>query len=170
MAKSSAWTDWYSRNREGYLAEKRRRYRKSPKDRREAIQRATRSQDERGKYWGRLRPAIPPKTMEVEAGGKTSPRLMFSVAHLAQSLRRQPQIVRYWEEHGAIPPTPYRVARGGREYRFYTAEMVDAVVAAAGKSVNGGTLDSDTRVAMHNGIAEAWRHLGVPHREGGGRR
>lgn len=168
MAKSSAWADWYSRNREGYLAEKRRRYRKSPKEREEAIQRATRSQGERGRYWGRQRAAIPPKLMEIEAGGKALPRLMFSVAHLARVLRRQPQIVRYWEEKGAIPPTPYRVVRGGREYRFYTAEMVDAVAVAVKKGVNGGTLDSVTRGAMRNGIAEEWRRLGVLVREDGG--
>lgn len=166
MAKSSAWSDWYARNREDYLAEKRRRYQKSPKERRDAVQRATRSQEDRGQYWNRRKTAIPPKLMSVEVGGNVVPRLMFSVAHLARVLKRQPQLVRYWEEKGAIPPTPYRAVRRGREYRFYTAEMVDAVSGAVAKSVNGGPVDSETRGAMREAIAAEWRRLGVPARKG----
>jgi hypothetical protein len=164
MAKSRAWSDWYARNREAYLAEKRRRYHKSPTERREAIQRATRSQEERGRYWERQRWPTPPKTMEIEVGGKSQPRLMFSVSHLAHALERQPQIVRYWEEHGAIPPTPYRVVRGGREYRFYTADMIGSVADVVRKSVNGGGIDAKIREVMCEAIEAEWRRLGVPAR------
>lgn len=166
MAKSRAWADWYARNREKYLAEKRRRYRKDPKERKEAIQRATRSQEERGRYWERQRWPTPPKIMEISVGGELLPRLMFSVSHLARALSRQPQIVRYWEDHGAIPPTPYRVARGGREYRFYTSDMIEAVSVAVRKSVNGEAVDSETRKAMREHIEAEWRRLGVPARRG----
>lgn len=160
---NTRWTEWYSRNREGYLAARRKWYRKSAQDRQEANDRAQRSNERRGQYWKNHKWSQAPVLMEVQMGGKTRRVLMFPVAYLARALKRQTQIVRLWDERGVIPPTPYRVVRGTREYRLYSLGMLKATAeVVSGAKLNGGVVEPRMREEIARGVRAAWRKLGVP--------
>lgn len=179
--KPQAWKTWYAGNKDDYLERQREKYHSDPKFRAKAIKRASQSNDRRDEYWkksGFHRQAV---TMEIQIGGKKDVRQLFPISWVADAIGRQVQLLRHWERNGTLPQTPYRISRAGREYRFYTAEMMGAVknvvMAVVGEAGEVKKMGKQAKNKLADQIEATWAKLGVAltgrsrnGRETGGRR
>lgn len=80
---------------------------------------------------------------------------LYTVGALGTLLDRSVQSLNHWERDGLIPRTPYR---DGRQFRFYTLAMMQAVEEALGGRSKVFKVDPE----MAAKIAKRWKALGVP--------
>lgn len=159
------WKAWYAGNKDEYLERQREKYHSDPKFRDKAIKRASKSNDRRDEYWKKSEFHRQAVTMEIVVGGKKDVRQLFPISWVAHAVGRQVQLLRHWEKNGTLPQTPYRVRRSGREYRFYTAEMMgvvkNVVMAAIGEAGEVKKMGKQTKKKLADQIEAAWSKLGV---------
>ena len=159
------WKSWYIENRDSYLQRQREKYHSDPKFRAKAIKRASQSNGRRDEYWKKSEWHREPVTMEIMVGGKKVVRQIVPISWVADAVGRQVQLLRHWEKNGTLPPTPYRLRRSGREYRFYTAEMLgavrDAVMKVIGESGEVKKMGKQMKKKLADQIMAAWAKSGV---------
>lgn len=159
------WKSWYAGNKDEYLERQREKYHSDAKFRAKAIKRASKSNDSRDEYWKKSEFHRQSVTMEILVSGKKGVRQLFPISWVAHAVGRQVQLLRHWEKNGTLPPTPYRVRRSGREYRFYTAEMMgvvkDVVMAGIGEAGEVKKMGKQMKKKLANQIEAAWLKLGV---------
>lgn len=96
------------------------------------------------------------KWIEVSESKLGKRRLeLYTVGALATLLDRSVQSLNHWERDGLIPFTPYR---DGRQFRFYTLPMMQAVEEALGGRNKVFKVDPE----MSAKIVKRWKALGVP--------
>lgn len=159
------WKAWYVENRDDYLKRQREKYHADPKFRAKAIDRASKSNDRRDEYWKKSGWHREPVTMEILMGGKKVVRQIVPISWVADAVGRQVQLLRHWEKNGTLPHTPYRIRRAGREYRFYTAEMLEAVRNVVMKNIGEAgavkKMGKQTKKKLADQILTAWAKVGV---------
>ena len=159
---TASWSAWYATNREEYLKRLRDKYKKDSKYRKQAIERAQDSNDSRGDYWKNPDSVRLPISMQIQMLDGVQTKMLFPISWLAKRVKRQAQLVRHWERNGTLPMTPYRLTRGGRDFRLYTDEMIGAVASVIRGVEEVRKMGKKQKSEISDHIAAGWRKVGVP--------
>lgn len=148
------YKQWYEQHREE-ISKKRKRIYEEDEDYRKKVLSDSAKYREKMREIPRIRVARHhiPREYPTGDGGKI---VLFSIGVMAIYIQRSVQSIGQWERNGVIPQTPYR--SGMRGFRFYTAEMMDAIKSIIGNKRRLYPVDDE----MTNLIRQKWIDAGVP--------
>jgi len=151
--KPGYYEKWYGENKEEIAEKRKNRYENDPDYKRKVLKRSS-------DYRERQR-----SVSQVRIPRHQRPRIfviddvkipLYSIGAFASYINRSVQSINHWETNKLLPRTPYRV--GERQFRYYTAEMMEVVRRVVGNKRRLYPVDK----GMGDDIHRMWEDLGVP--------